>query len=191
MMKDILTEWRVFLNEQEQKPAPTIEDIKKAIMTALYGTGVQNITPAIAFAVANKESTFDPKAVNGSHVGLFGIGRPAAVDVGYEEEYDKDPFDIYTNSKIGVKYLQYQYDFATTLQDKYPTLDTLVLAYSAYNLGRKNMLRMVNVLSVKGAVSDKNLIAAIFKQDPKLIGKTDLDTVRNYYKSIEKTFSGI
>jgi soluble lytic murein transglycosylase-like protein len=217
MMKQLLNEWKKFIKEetlpitnsdtvlvpskeeaqnqiQKQAQPKTVDEIKQYIIKSIKSTGVQNILPEFAFAVANRESRFNPKAKNGSHVGLFGVGPEAAQQLGYSEEFKKDPYNLSTNTTIGLKYLQYQIDLLGkgSFEAKYSklNLESYTLAYIAYNLGRQNMLRMVEHFRTKKE-PNPGLVKAITNQSPRFKGNTDAETVLNYYNEVNSVFGKI
>ena len=195
-----ITNSDTFIDKQEpKKPVPqksqtTTEALKQYIIKYIQSTGVQNITPEFAFAVAQRESSFNPKAKHGAHVGLFGIGAEAAKELGYLKEYNKNPLNLATNVTIGLKYLQYQIDMLgkNNFETKYPNLklETYTLAYIAYNLGRQNMIRMVDHFVTKNP-PNPGLITAIISQSPKFKGNTDADTVMNYFNDVNSVFGNL
>lgn len=213
MMKQLLNEWKKFIKEEtlpitnsdtvlvpskeeteKQAEPKKADEIKQYIIKSIKSTGVQNVTPEFALAVANRESRFNPKAKNGSHVGLFGVGPEAAQQLGYAEEFKKDPLSLSTNTKIGLKYLQYQIDLLGkgNFEAEYSklNLESYTLAYIAYNLGRQNMLRMVEHFKTKKN-PNPGLVKAIISQAPRFKGNTDAETVLNYYNEVNSVFGKI
>lgn len=94
----------------------------------------EGLDPALALAVAARESSFNPRALGGAgEVGVMQLTRGAAADVGVAWP----PWDPVDNIRGGVRYLQQQL----------ARFGDVALALAAYNAGPK---RVADALAAGG-----------------------------------------
>jgi soluble lytic murein transglycosylase-like protein len=105
---------------------PSLSDIQNLIV---QDATQQGLNPALALAVAEAESAFNPGAVSPvGAVGVFQLMLATAGDLGV------DPYDWQQNIDGGTRYL-------SMLSSHYPGRPDLILA--AYNWGMGNVNRMI------------------------------------------------
>jgi len=113
--------------KKKSKPPPPLS--RMSIITQIQATaGQHGVDPALALAVAQAESSFNPAAQGSAgEIGLFQLMPGTARDMGVS-----DPWNIGSNIEGGIRYLRY-------LLDRYGGDETRALA--AYNGGLGNMDR--------------------------------------------------
>jgi soluble lytic murein transglycosylase-like protein len=106
---------------------PSLSDIQNLIV---QDATQQGLNPALALAVCEVESSFNPSAINPNTgaIGLFQLMPATAGDLGV------DPYDWQQNVDGGTRYL-------SMLSSHYPGRPDLILA--AYNWGLGNVNRMI------------------------------------------------
>jgi len=179
---------KILLKEAVEKITP--QQAKQILINNIKFYGLEyapNISLDFALTVAFRESSFNPYVVNGTKLGIFQVGKDAADDVKETENYPKAAQDINVGIRIGLKYLQYQYEF---VKQEYPSskYNLYALTYIAFNLGRTNMIKVVRIAEGK-LEPDKNVILAIQGQTEAFVGKNDKETVANYYNNVNKAFA--
>ncbi|MDZ4784857.1 MAG: transglycosylase SLT domain-containing protein, partial [bacterium] len=109
------------------------EEVKKRASAYGYKYGID---PSLALAVAQAESSFDPKAVStDGHAskGLFqlldGTGKELLEKLSPDKEYE--PFNPEQNSELGISYLRYLHDIFNSKSDLTKNKETTPAANSA------------------------------------------------------------
>lgn len=179
---------KILLKENAEKVSP--QQAKQILVKTMQSLGLEycpNIEPAFALTVAFRESSFNPYVVTGTKLGIFQVGKEAAREVGELESYPMAAQDVNVGIRIGLKYLQRQYDF---VKQEYPSskYNLYALTYIAFNMGRVGLVNIIR--TVEGRVDpDPNVASAVKKQTEAFAGKDDKETITNYYNNVNKAFA--
>ena len=188
-MKQIIERWRQEILLEQKKSLSVEQQIRNYV--AANGRNISpNINANFAVLIAKRESNLNPNAVIGTRKGLFQIGLEAAKDINELPAYTKTPFSINDNTRMGLKYLQYQYDFVANnmaTDKRFSKYDIDTMVYIAFNLGRQNMIKLLKALNAK--IADQGVISSIISQTPEFKGKNDLETINKYYNTIKNTLT--
>lgn len=192
-MKNIITEWNKFLKEVETQPQQyTTEQVKQILAQTIKGEGLKlapNITYDFAVIVAEKESTLNPYAIRNTRRGLFQVGKDEADEIGEGNLYATAATNIHDGIKLGLKFLQRQYEFVVErFEDS--GYNTYALAYMAFNMGRTGFLRLIKIIQ-QDLEPDQATIDAIIGQTKRFRGKTNKETVNNYFNYIINLFANV
>jgi soluble lytic murein transglycosylase-like protein len=97
---------------------------------------IHNLPASFVHRVVRRESTYNPKARNGIHLGLMQLNPTTARTMGFRGA-NADLFDAETNLKYGVKYLAGAYLVAGGNEDK---ADRLYQTGYYYHAKRQGLL---------------------------------------------------
>ena len=179
---------KILLKEAVEKITP--QQAKEILVKTMQSLGLEycpDIETDFALTVAFRESSFNPYVAIGTKLGIFQVGKEAAREVGELESYPMAAQDVNVGIRIGLKYLQRQYDF---VKQEYPSskYNLYALTYIAFNMGRVGLVNIIRTVEGR-AEPDPNVASAVKKQTEAFAGKDDKETMINYYNTINKLFA--